>query len=306
MLIQQRRIRNLERHLPEEYRGKNLRVGVQNISAFRQELTRAGFSATLDAGETVTPAKIGPVSRFNAEGKQIVRRELPKEDATRMLEWTWEEFRGKDKVEQSDFRFIHYQRYQREQVPPPGVELQIVGDARENYYAVTEAIPYDDAHRVRLLHAVNLCLEHFGVCGVFTDDLVPVLRAPLRRLNWKLLPQGARPWEELKRDLQPVVAQTGKRTRAVFLHRLEVVNEGQPAFTAIGQGGFEGYVVLGFPRLNLYICESTRYGNATYVFAQDWEPLSQMTKADILNQNLQKERIVHNEGWREAIRKLIS
>ena len=62
---------------------------------------------------------------------------------------------------------------------------------------------------------------------------------------------------------------------------------------------------MGFPRLNLYICESTRYGNATYVFEQDWEELSQMTKADILSQNRQRERIVHNEGWREAIRRLI-
>jgi hypothetical protein len=41
------------------------------------------------------------------------------------------------------------------------------------------------------------------------------------------------------------------------------------------------------------------------VFEDNWEALSQMTKADIINENLQKARLVHNKGWRDAIKGLV-
>ena len=66
---------------------------------------------------------------------------------------------------------------------------------------------------------------------------------------------------------------------------------------AIGKAGFSGYLIFGFTLRNLYICESAFYVNATYIFESNWEELSRMTKAEILNQELQKDRIIHREGW---------
>jgi hypothetical protein len=70
---------------------------------------------------------------------------------------------------------------------------------------------------------------------------------------------------------------------------------------AIGQAGFSGYLIFGFTSRNLFICESVFYGNATYVFESDWEKLSKLSKAEILNQDLQKDRIIHREGWERKI-----
>jgi hypothetical protein len=68
-------------------------------------------------------------------------------------------------------------------------------------------------------------------------------------------------------------------------------------FVAIGQAGFAGYIIFGFPGKNRYLLESIQPNNATYVFAENWESLSQMTKAEILKQNLHADRIIHREGW---------
>jgi hypothetical protein len=306
MLIQQRRIRNLDRHLPNDYKGKELRLGTNGIEHHRSNLERAGFSPNLNDGERVLPGHLGPVSRFNAEGKPVRRRDLEMEYASRMIEWHWTEYHGKDQVERSDFRFITYKRYPRDQVPPPSIELEIVRDTAGNQLVVTDSIPYDDANAGLLLHAINLCLELFGECHVFTDDLAPVIRAPLRRLNWHVLPPGRHPWADLRRALAPAIEQAKKGNRPVASRRLETVNDYEPEFAAVGHGGFTGYVILGFPKKNLYVCESTRYGNATYVFEEEWEELSQLSKGQILAENRQKERIVHSEGWPEAIRRLLA
>ena len=74
---------------------------------------------------------------------------------------------------------------------------------------------------------------------------------------------------------------------------------------AIGKGGFGGYFVFGFPKLDIFILESIYLGNATYVFGDDWQRLSQLTKADILNGQLHKERVIHRSGWKERIQQLL-
>lgn len=305
MLIQQKRIRTLERHLPEQYRNHELRVGVSEVQHHRDRLLRSGFSDQLTVGERVLPSKIGPVSRYNAEGKHVIRRDLDKETAYRQVEWHWTEFHGDERVERSDFRDVPYLRYPRDFVPPPSVEFEIYTDLEGNKLVSTDPILYNDARRELLTHAINVCLEHFNECRIFTDDLSPIVKSPVRRLNWRILPKGRRPWGELRRELQPLIDQAKKGNRPVITHRLETINSYQPEFVGVGEAGFSGYVVFGFPTQDLYVFESARYGNATYVFEEDWEALSQMTKAQILDQRLQKQRIIHREGWPDAIQHLL-
>ena len=73
----------------------------------------------------------------------------------------------------------------------------------------------------------------------------------------------------------------------------------------MGRGGFSGYVVFGFPEKNIYVLESAYTGNATYIFDERWEQLSKMTKAEILNEQLQTDRIIHRVGWNRRIDDLL-
>src|SRR5690606_37710933 len=110
-------------------------------------------------------------------------------------------------------------------------------------------------------------------CEVFTTSLDGLINVPVRRLNWRILPPGRYPWEQLKEHLQPVIRQAREGNRAVVENRLENVNSYNPEFVAIGQGGFRGYAIFAFPDRNLYVLESSKTNNATYVFSERWEEL---------------------------------
>ena len=63
----------------------------------------------------------------------------------------------------------------------------------------------------------------------------------------------------------------------------------------------KGYLIFGFLEENLYVLECTQTNNATYILENNWEHLSGLTKAEILENNLHKERIIHRENWFEEI-----
>src|SRR4030042_784544 len=107
--------------------------------------------------------------------------------------------------------------------------------------------------------------------------------APIMRLHWKVLPQGRMPWDRLNAELDPLIRCQPDGNQPVIRHRLQAVNAHGPSFVAVGQGGFDGYVIFAFPDRNIFILECVHFGNATYVFSNDWERLSQMSKAEILD-----------------------
>lgn len=74
----------------------------------------------------------------------------------------------------------------------------------------------------------------------------------------------------------------------------------------MGEAGFTGYFVFGFPAKKLFVLESIYSDNATYVLDEDWEQISRLTKAEILDQGLHQERLVHRVGWHTLVKKLLA
>jgi hypothetical protein len=306
ILIRQKRIRNLERHLPAELKGKKIRIGVSLDDRYNKQIEKIGIGMPAKVGESVLPSVIGPATRFNAEGRQLVRRDLPMETAHRQILWTWKEFHGRDQIERTDVREIPYSRYPREFMPPPSLELMVQETDDSQKVIVTISMLYDETNSVRILQAINVFLEIFGDCQVFTENLKALARTQIKRLNWKILPPGKYPWEKLRRELDPIIQRARKGNRALISYRLEKIEGYKPDFIAVGEAGFTGYVVFGFPSKNRYVFESSLYGNATYVFDKDWEELSKWTKAEILNQNRQRARIIHRESWEASLQKQVA
>jgi hypothetical protein len=306
MRITGKRILNLDRYLKDFKKGDKVAVALRDTKTHAAKLTKAGFSAKLEAGETVLPsAAFGSVSEYNAEGKEVPDKTKPMETAYRTVWWTWQEFRGRyDSEEKSDYRDVSYKRYPRKHYPPPGVELQVANDPDGNKLVI--AGPFDSAAEAEtLLHSINLFLELFGECELVPETLKSVIRAKVVRLNWHLLPPGKHPWKTLAAALEPVIKANAEGNQQFVTDRLNKINGYDPEFVALGRGGFHGYVVFGFPKKNLFVLESALYGNATYVFEQDWQKLSQLTKAEILEGNLHKQRIVHLRNWFDKIYALL-
>jgi hypothetical protein len=122
--------------------------------------------------------------------------------------------------------------------------------------------------------------------------------APVRRLNWQLLPPGKNPWESAKPALEEMVKRASAGNQNVLRARLTAVGEKNPDFVAIGAGGFEGYTVFGFVKQGLCVLESPQVNNATYVLPMEsWEAVSQMSKAQILDSKAHTARVVHTRAW---------
>jgi hypothetical protein len=154
-------------------------------------------------------------------------------------------------------------------------------------------------------HVINVFLELFGECDLIRENYQPFIFENITRLNWRILPPGQYPWEKVREQVKDRIQQLPRGNRPIVENQLEIISNHTPNFVAVGQGGFSDYMVFGFPAKNIYVLESIRTGNATYVFNEDWEVLSQMNKAEILNNNLQQERILHTPNWEAKINQLL-
>lgn len=304
MVIKKRRIRSLKPFRGVLAKYKNIIIGIPLDSEIDKQLVKIGFTSKSEAGETVLPsAQFGPVSNFNAEGKDLIHRDQPMEKVYRVGEWKWKEWCGRyDTIERTKFVDIPYKRYPRTFIAPPSVELAISEGQNGAKLVVSSIIDVGDIDKV--VHVINLFLEIFGECQILDPKMGEVF-SPTRRLNWTILPQGQMPWSSLKKELEKLIEETPKGNRSYLEHRLELISRHKPDFTAVGNAGFHGYIIMGFTGKNLFVLESPFYGNATYILENNWEELSKKTKAEIINENLCKHRLIHKDGWDIEIEKLL-
>ena len=306
MIINKRRIRSLKPYRHYFQNENKIVVGVSDAIRFLDKLQKIGFSSEFKNGDTVLPSPIfGPVSEFNAEGKNVKQKDQPMETVSRTAIWHWKQWNGPyDRIPRSKIVDVPYKRYPRSFVPPPSIELKIILGSNGNIIATGNNTFDIQTDEQELIHVINLFLEIFKECQFFTENLDNIINIPIQRLNWKILPAGEMPWENLKKEIEPIVKKAPEGNQQLINYRLETINKFKPNFSAIGQAGFQGYVILGFPNQKIYVLESLLYGNATYVFGDDWKELSKRTKAEILNEKLQKDRIIHKVGWKGKINEL--
>lgn len=307
MLISKKRIRSIGAYSKGLTAGKPVIICIDTNHIDPNLMIKAGFTPHFKVGEAVLPAISGPISEFNAIGKDILLKDLPMERVYRLGEWKWKQFNGRDSFEEkSKIVDIPYSRYKREHIPPPSIELSIVSDATSEKVIAAPAITFETKNEKLLTHTINLFLEIFGICEIRNENLDSIIRAPIKKLNWDILPQGRKPWGELKSLVATVMNKLPNGNKVVIEKRVESINVFEPEVVAVGRAGFAGYIVFGFPEKSLFILESTQINNATYVIENNWEKLSGLTKAEILNNNLHKQRVMHRESWFKEINKLLS
>ncbi|EGR1400896.1 hypothetical protein D8X75_00010 [Vibrio cholerae] len=307
MIINKKRIRSVEKYFSSLKSGDSVVISVPFSDDISDRLIKSGFSDSLLSGETVLPSCMGAVTRFNSLGKYEIHRDQPKEIAFRQIEWTWKEYHGKNgHVERSEITDVSYKRYPRTFISPPSIEITLLTKNNGDKFIVSPVIDFNKENEQLLIHVVNIFLEIFGFAHVLKPNLDDIITAPIKRLNWDILPKGKRPWPELEPMIFTRINRLSKGKQKVVHKRLEFINKYQPDFVAVGRAGFSGYLVFGFSSRNIFVLESTETNNATYVIDKNWEYLSGLTKAEIINNNLHKARIVHKATWFDEINAVIS
>lgn len=295
--IQQKRVLNIASYLPQEFQEKDILVGVLGSQITKDQVLRTGLSWPLVVGETIVPPIIGPITRFNAQGKEVPQRDKPKETHYRDMEFTRHEWHGKDRVEVTDCVWIPYKKYPRKVILPPGLEISVAQNPNGTQSIVAKHIKCTTKNFGEIEHAVNVFLELFAISNIYLRGETPRVVPTVKMLNWKVLPPGRYPWDVLKAAIHANQLHQPPKTFAATLNRFEKITALKPDFQAIGQGGYLGYVVFGFESKNIYILESQRVNNAIYLFGESWETLSRLSKAEILAGKLNIARIIHSPKW---------
>ncbi|SIO35317.1 hypothetical protein SAMN05444722_1615 [Rhodovulum sp. ES.010] len=305
-LIRLKRVRNVERHLGGVAEGAEFRLLVRIAPEDATRLARAGFDETLlQDGDAVLPAAIGPATRLNAEGRWQVRRDLPKESRyITTVMWRRMQWAGRDREEHESAVDIHRMCYPRELVPPTGFELSWRTQDGQAF-VLSPKFQRKPAALDDIRIAMNVVLELFGRFELIDAGFEWIPPAPMRRVNWRMLPAGAHPWPRLEEHLADALRRTPDRVSAVIMDRQkEIVSQG-PDLMYVGVGGFSDYIAYELRNCGVVVLESIRRGNALYVFGDDWRTVSSMTKAEVLAGNLHLERIIHSEGWKARLNKAL-
>ena len=266
------------------------------------KLQEIGFSENPQPGDTILPATVGTITNYNANGRYVIRKDLPKEERyVTTVEWTWEQWAGRGRTEtQTEDRPIYKECYQRDFHPPPSSELTIV-DYNGQLLIVSEELTKTSDQEDLIRHILNLFLELFGECEVRHANLQSITPPNIRKVNWTLLPPGQYPWSKVQRHISQILENKAPRSANPIYHRLEKLASFNSDEVYVGHGGFRSYVAYVFNASGLAVLESVMLDNATYIFDRNWQQVSQMTKAQILQGNLHRDRIIHNANWSRRI-----
>lgn len=298
MLITKSKINSIEKYIRPFKNEDGLYVATEiNSKWLEQRIKIIGFPSIDFAGVKLIPRGIGPISRFNVEGRDIPLKHLPMETYYRdayIKDW------------HGDYHYVDIpgERYQRKHIDAPLQEISLIAIGNKNY-AISDLLPNTPEGKELIKHVVNLFLEFFGVCEILNKNKCPeVATAKLKRANWQIIPEGEIVWERVNQiagNIQDPKENVGQLQK----YRFKTIIQYKPDLVYYGKGGFHGYLVFVFKRKNLVLMENMIYGNATYVFRDNWEELSKLSKAEIIKHNLQEKRLVHREGWPYQIGKLL-
>lgn len=294
--------RTLNSDFIRRYHNRPIYLGIPITDQRISILKSIGFQK-IEHGETVLPAPIGKTTKLNANGQEVIHKDKPKEKAYHMIEWNHEEWHGPDREQKTTYIERSYKRYPRSLIPPPAKELSIFIDQGKEL-VISEKLDINESNLDEILHYVNIFLEIFGECDVYDENL-ELSNTQLKKVNWTILPKGSFLSRMLHETISPIISELTIPKQEVIWYRINEINRRNPEFIAVGQAGFKGYIVFAFPKKQIYVLESLFEGNATYVFDENWESLSKRTKAEILSQNLQKDRFIHKRNWKRYIRKLL-
>ena len=288
IVIEQSKVRKLS--IPPTFNCDKIQIGVPVCC---DEAVKVNL---VKPGDVILPsASFGYACKRNAYGYTYIDKTQPKEN--RYITTNWIQPYGNPNASHVACD-VYRMCYPQIDVPPTEIELVFYQDENKKQYVIANL-----SQRIRekyLVEVVNLFLEIYGKCYIFSDEINLSDTNRRRRCNWEILPPGEKPSIHFIHQLR----QRGEPTDTFEVERLKILDQYKTEQIVEGINGFKGYFAYVFS--NHCILESAIYGNATYVIPKEnWELLSQKTKRALLDENVVIEKIVHSKYWKGNIRRII-
>lgn len=297
-------IKSLQLNFPELSDGKSYYFSVP-LSTYIEKADVIGFTDEYNVGETVLPpSSSGRFSKFNIEGKYIKNKSRGKEFHRYPVKWTRQQYNGRNQMEEvTDVVYRKIERWCRDFIEAPEIHLSIISDSNNTKYIVTELQQYIESNHENMLHSVNLMLEIFGECEIMDINFDLIIPQSYIYLNFEILPAGEHPFSQQNLEYLQRNPKLSSTQKCYIEERGKFLNQFQSSTIYRGKNGLSGYYILEFHDRNLLIVENLYYGNATYIFENSYNELDfeHLTKKEVLNNNMQKDRIIHDENWQNKI-----
>ena len=312
------------RRLPDPIRKKvsktsGDKVMVACVKKIPASALRAGvyghLSMSIEGDRPVFPGRIMPkptlgvFSLRNAQGQEVVRKDLPKVTKTYSVDApNWGDW-GNGSHEVSWDRDV----YQREFIPPKELEISIellkMEAGTEPLFIfrlrVEEILDKKAPEfETELLSNLNLLQENTGSSDVFTPDADSNAYLKTISVFWEILPPGER--SDMLAHILAKLREPSAELKKKLMDRYTFLEKLKPVAYISGASGFQRYFGAQFTD-NLVVFENLEYGNAIYVMFGDWEALSKLSRLELLKdrRGAGYERIVHRKGWKGALKKVI-
>lgn len=281
---------------------RSIRFVFDVSTADKEKWCAVGFDEEVKVGDYLLPEVIGNITSFNVNGKELIRKDLPKKPQPRSFHTSWEDWHGNS---HSGVQTRYIDMYPREYIQAPTEYLSVIEVEGKNYISTDEFI-ISDKDDNEIIHLANLMLECFGEFKIVDTLLGKIIGKRIRNLQWEILPPGKYPWSKSKIIIRNATKRLKASDQEVINYRMKVLSVYEPDFLATGRAGFNGYIVYGFESRSIFILESMFLDNATYIFENNWEVFSQLTKNNIINGDIPHRRIIHDKQWKFRIGKLMN
>lgn len=275
------------------------RENVSNYSAFG-----VGFR---DGKVTVSdpappPPSSGPWARRNLDGWSDKRRDLPKE--TRSISHLAPSWHGSGThLVSRSVEAYPVEHHDARMLTVSATALEDLRDGALVRFRVDQPIDRTSPdYTADLQFNLRLLREAIGTANIFDADLSDEEFASIQQVDWELLPPGS-----LARVLAMLASKDSvdPRKREVASERLEQLATLDYTNLIVGRGRFSNYFGARFGG-RLVALESLEYGNALYVFEDDWEALSQLSRTELMKRrDPSVHRIPHVHGWQSTLRNIL-
>jgi hypothetical protein len=280
------------------------RLTLQDVAKYAHLNIRAEEGHLVVPPPTIPPARMGKYSAANVQGREIVRRDLPKVSKSFTVEVpNWHGSGTHD---------IDYTRqvYLRDLIPPKEVALsvEVLSEEAESTFLVKFAIDQvlnrgAPDFEGELLYNLNILQENVGAIGLFTSTATIAEYIRTIHVEWEILPPGT--VDEVLRSMLQGKRPVSDEQRRQMKERLTVLERLGPECYIAGTSEFLRYFGAKFGD-NFVAFENLTYGNALYVMYENWKQLSQRSRIDLLKGPREGfERIPHASQWAKRLEVLL-
>jgi hypothetical protein len=255
--------------------------------------------------EIIPNEKQGHHSNWNVNGREIKRKDLPKEMYSIFIESpNWGD----------SFNSTHTVEWEKERYPVEFISprhstikmelLKFIDDKYIFKFSVSEILNRkSDDFQDRIFDCMNLLQENIGVCDIGPSNISSEEYLNTYKISWEILPPG-----EKEKVIDKLFA--GRKytleEKKTAEGRYDFFLQLKPKEMIIGASGFQRYFGAKIND-NLVLFENTDYGNALYIMYDNWEDLSKKSRIELLSgkYGTNFDRVIHTKGWKNKTKEIL-